>query len=766
MKPANYSFSKSSIMMLLISIFILSSCQQDVYDPTYRTPMPDELKDLQTSPDFSWSTTSNVRLDINVNDEYQGQHYYEVSVYDANPFFNENAQLLSKGLAKEGKTFNTLLTIPRDIEDLYICQSMKMKDGSVRRLVKVLPVEGDNLNCDFTNAEYTENTGETTKSIAKAPNKQEDFPDVPKNAIEIKGNSFHIESGKNYIVKEGTAFNGNLSWDWCQGTNIYVLGTFAPKNAQEINGKCTVYIGENGIYKSSKLSINSNSRVYNYGQMDIDHIYITGANCSIDNYNTIVTNKLEATSSSNLFNYQTCNAVNVSLDGGCALLNEGQILTSSEFKMLGGAYLENNCFINAKSLHIEGNKIDIGREAMIVCEDLYGHSAQISLRPNAILDIINNAEFPSGNKILANENNNGSITALVKLGKIKNAGWGGLTFGNKIQVLFKQGNPYNQDYINTKKAIIAESEDATMQIPATGCNGNGNNNQSKDPEGSDFPIIVSPDNSYTFLMEDNWPVYGDYDMNDLVMDIHLKYELEDNNYVDELEITATLRAIGASKPLAAAIQLDKVKRSDVEKAEDDVDDDDNDDKGYSKWAVDGSVFECSNGLENDQEFAVIPLFDNAYKALGVDIRKPTNTILSDNALEEKVFKIEIEFRDNKVRPEDINIHNLNFFIVTDGKKAARKEVHLKGFEPTQKGTRRFFNVHSDAYDTAPYLSADNLIWGLMIPSNKKSPFKYPLEYTNIKDAYPMFEQWVTSSGNSNKDWYKQENAKEGRIYNK
>lgn len=744
--------------MLLASIIILSSCQQDVYDPNYRTPMPDELKDLQTSSNFSWSTTSTVRLEINVNDEYKGQYYYEVSIYDANPFFNENAQLLSKGLAKEGKAYSTLLTIPKDIEDLFICQSMKMKDGSVRRLLKILPAEGDNLSCDFTNADYTESNNDASKSIARTSKKQNDFT-IPADVIEITGNSFSAQANHNYIVKAGTIFSGTFNWNWTQNVNLYILGTFTPQNGQEINGNAKLYIGETGICKVEKLSINSNSQIYNSGEMNIDDLYITGGNCRIDNYNRLTTNQSKVTDNSKIYNYQIWSTTNLTLDGNSTLNNEGQIEVSNEFHMLGGASLNNNCFIDAKSIKIEGNKINIGREAILTCENSYTHTATISLRPNAIFNITNSAAFPYGNVIKAEENNNGAITALVKLGRISSAGWGGLTVGNKVQILFRQGNSFDNNYINLRKAIIADSEDATIQIPASGCNGEGNNILQKEPDGSDFPIIVSPDNSYTFLMEDNWPTYGDYDMNDLVMDINLKYELEDNNYVEELEIIATLRAVGATKPLAAAIQLDKVKRSDVKKAEDDADDDD-----YNRWAVDGSIFECSNGLENGQEFAVIPLFDDAYRALGVEERRPTNTISPGTSIGERKFKIEIEFRENKIKLEDININNLNFFIVTDNKKAGRKEVHLKGYEPTSKGTRHLFNSHSDAYNIAPYLSKDNLIWGLMIPSDKNSPFKYPLEFTNIKKAYPAFEGWVTSLGTNNKDWYRLQNAEKENIY--
>ena len=137
----------------------------------------------------------------------------------------------------------------------------------------------------------------------------------------------------------------------------------------------------------------------------------------------------------------------------------------------------------------------------------------------------------------------------------------------------------------------------------------------------------------------------------------------------------------------------------------------------------------------------------------------------DYEADEKTFKVLIKFNKN-IQTEDINVNNLNFFIVTDGKKQARKEVHLKGFEPTQRASRKLLGSNCDDYNVAPYLSKDNLIWGLMVPSNKNTQFQYPAEYQNIKKAYPMFETWVTSQGNESKDWYKIENGRKEYIYTK
>ncbi len=50
-------------------------------------------------------------------------------------------------------------------------------------------------------------------------------------------------------------------------------------------------------------------------------------------------------------------------------------------------------------------------------------------------------------------------------------------------------------------------------------------NEGGDPEDPKFPIIMDDNRNYAYLFEDQWPLYGDYDMNDLVLIIKGKKDL-------------------------------------------------------------------------------------------------------------------------------------------------------------------------------------------------------------------------------------------------
>lgn len=701
-------------------LFIFSSCSEDVYDASYRAPSP--MPDLVTPSTFDWQTTQTVRLTAITNDAYQGKYNYEVSVYETNPLTDDNAQLLTLGLAKEGKPYVENLTLSKNIQSVYVCQTMKMKDGTKQTVMKVIPVENGEVLCDFTNASYDANVpamAKTREVTVRATDKEEPSDEDLKSAIEIEGSNFTIKNSKKYVVSKGKTFTGYLNWSDISNVTIYIAGTFAPSNEQELNNKSTMYVLSGGEYKVSKLSINSNARFNNYGKTIISNLQVDDPGSIVSNYSQMNLDKLTLISNSQLQNY---------------------------------------CFIGVSNfLDIQGNRdVVVGPEAMLLCKDLKMNNSTIKLDNNAIFKVTGNASFIFNNNIQADDPSSGAkITALALFNKMK-VEWGGLSLLGRLQAFFKDIDNSSLGNISTQqKVTIAATEDATIQIDPSGCNGEGNNNKKPEPGGSDYPIIVSPTGNHTLLMEDNWPSYGDYDMNDFVMDVKRAYT-DQGSYISDMTITAKLRAVGATKKISAAVQLDNVNADNVTSVT------------YKDGTkdLDGSVFVLENGVEKNQQKAVIPFFDDAHKAMGVSDHKPINTIVGSelNTKELPEYVVTVSFKPNTVKKEDIAIMKQNFFIVTDGNKINRREVHLRGFEPTQLLNRKLLNANNDAYSVAPYSSNDNLIWGLMLPSVEGVTYSYPNEYHNIKTVYTSFASWATSNGTSDKDWYKKEKANKSLLF--
>jgi len=113
---------------------------------------------------------------------------------------------------------------------------------------------------------------------------------------------------------------------------------------------------------------------------------------------------------------------------------------------------------------------------------------------------------------------------------------------------------------------------------------------------------------------------------------------------------------------------------------------------------------------------------------------------------------------NPLDQASISIDKLNAFIINGGYKVKRQEVHMAGFQPSDKADKSKFGLADDNSNVKPYTSKNNMIWGLAMPS----PAKYPLEWTSIRDAYSGLQSWATSGGTESKDWYK--NPNEDKVY--
>lgn len=118
-----------------------------------------------------------------------------------------------------------------------------------------------------------------------------------------------------------------------------------------------------------------------------------------------------------------------------------------------------------------------------------------------------------------------------------------------------------------------------------------------------------------------------------------------------------------------------------------------------------------------------------------------------------------------VTADRLSIAKSNFFIVSDPKPDAeiRTEIHLSGYQPTDKMNTFLFGKRNDnSIHASYYTSPGNLIWGLLVPSQ----FDYSAEFKSITEAYPEFTRWCTSGGLEASDWYTLPTELPGVLYNK
>lgn len=255
--------------------------------------------------------------------------------------------------------------------------------------------------------------------------------------------------------------------------------------------------------------------------------------------------------------------------------------------------------------------------------------------------------------------------------------------------------------------------------------------------------------SGSLAFEDNWPVKGDYDFNDLVADYNVTHVTNAQNKVVDVKASFSIRSQGASFKNGFAFQLGTTP--------------DNVDSLSGSILLDRLFTVNALGLESGQTKAVIPIVDNIYKLFN------SNVIVNSAKLPDvgvvlpsQTVNIKVTFK-TPVDLATLGTPPYNPFLVVDQNRG--REVHLPGNLPTDLANLSLFGTADDR--TSPssgvYYKADFAYpWAINISGTS---FAYPREFaligitppniTNNKygAAYNFFNLWVTSNGQNYGNWY-------------
>lgn len=266
-----------------------------------------------------------------------------------------------------------------------------------------------------------------------------------------------------------------------------------------------------------------------------------------------------------------------------------------------------------------------------------------------------------------------------------------------------------------------------------------------DPEDPEKPDVEDK-TVYTYAFEDQWPAYGDFDMNDIVVSIDKMTTTNDNK---KLSIKGHIRAVGSSRKTGVGIQFLNVSSSGVTLA--------------------GKVQNGTPVFESGQNNPVVIISINAHKHCNPNIADDDfsfyNTIPSagsqynGNGAE---FEIIMTFPTAEEATKAMNIKNLDVFIISKEAQGniGRTEVHMANYAPTNLGTTALFGMSNDASANNTmlnvskkgyYISTEGLAWGICIPNTEV--WKWPKEYMMITGVYPGFKNWVINGGQTEDlDW--------------
>lgn len=262
----------------------------------------------------------------------------------------------------------------------------------------------------------------------------------------------------------------------------------------------------------------------------------------------------------------------------------------------------------------------------------------------------------------------------------------------------------------------------------------------------------------TLAFEDHWPLVGDYDMNDLVVHYRLSpYDVDGT--LMRVKIEGEVVAIGASYHNGFAFRLPGLLRSEV-------------DTGRLSFKING-VEQNISPLEADRNEAIFIIADDLWDFVTEgESCKYYRTEEGGGSNIQMTFSLEIPMEANKNKAEVADFPYDPFIFASQGHERSyvfgeapgrRFEIHLKNQAPTEAFQANFLGRGDDASDENNgeyFINANGMPWAINIPYE----WKHPVEYMDIKYAYPDFHSFVTSSGGQNADWYTDEKSATNNVF--
>jgi LruC domain-containing protein len=790
-----------NIVFVLIALISFSGCSKiDLYKETPRENASLFNGHSIISEAFNWSSTKTIDVRIPVEDKYDAKYFYKVELFENDPVFGTNANLLAAGLAKGTQDYTGQISIPTALDYIYLKETSPVGVTSV----SMLPVKNINTLTVSKTASVAGvskrasgsqfSTGVVFRSSspqATTTGSMSEIPTVtvPANAVPLVGNTDYgwndVNTNKAFVVKAGTTFTGSVALNNGVGNiKVFVEGTWdaSSKWALDVNNNNGIIVMNGGTLKMANFQQGNQGFLQNFGTTTVTNNLgmSNGSGVTYLNAGTLnVTNDFLMSSGGTFINYST-GKLNVKKFNASSentkIENEGTLTVSDEFAIpstghfinkgtatvakmkanstglirnlgtlnvktgeITNATVEAVCHTIFETLNTNGGKYFIFEGSMLKIGTLIASGSEFNLPASSILDVTDLAQFTSSeNKIIGT----GASKALARLKKVQSAQStnGGISYSGNLEVACSDhtaNGQWNRYYTITSPAVFVPYDQSTVVIASTDCNGGGNNNPTPGTPGDQVvPEVVL--GTYSYAFEDNWPSFGDYDMNDFVVDVKITKYQNEANKVTKVKLENKIRSVGANKRLAAAIQLDKIPVANVKSVV------------YSKSSLVGvNVPLTEKGVEAGQTYAVVSICDDAHKAFGISNTSFISTQGGEHSPVDAVITIEFN-----TPLDNFTYSMLNTFIITNGYQTNnRSEVHLAGYDATDKINRPLVLYQTDNVmqlsKSNPFRSHDGYPWAICVPVS----FVYPAEWKSITGVYSKFENWAKSAGTTDQDWY-------------
>lgn len=449
---------KKGIITLIWAAFALGACHDkgEVYDPNYNPELGVSVPD-----GFDWSTTQELTVNVEVNDEYDGKYYYAVRIYDKKP--GEGVlPVVASGEVTGDMPFSQKIVVPAGISKLYIAQVFKNADASEVVTVKEVAIDSDIITCVF-------GSNRSARGISSRDDDKKTLEGTMTFGEEYKGKKYEVSKDKTLTI------------------------TSVSKDAEDI---------EINVYGT--LIFSSNVSLHDW---DID----------VENGGELKAEDLTLTSESELENHGTVTVKNLLVEDNSTLENDDN--EKDHIYYPGGCLIaENDIIFNTKK------GIELEERSFMSCSNMYlKRKAEFKMETGAWLRIRDILSAESGESTFKFE---GSTIKGFKYGALIQAGSiigvdEGISVKQKILVACPDVA------VSHNIASLVNNAEGLIKIVGSTCSGNFGDTEPFQPL------------AYTYIMEDQYPNEGDYDMNDIVV------EIVANQKGKQLTLTGKLVALGA-----------------------------------------------------------------------------------------------------------------------------------------------------------------------------------------------------------------------------
>ena len=737
----------------------------------------DQLKQIyeETFPvknidlDGDWTVSRSVIACVSVNGD-QGVDY-KIQIFDADPLSpGSTAKLLAEGTVNQSTTLNVVMDCATALDKVFVARI----DEHKRYLVQPAAIENGTVTAHFgdkgTPTRSMSRAVATSIPVMEAPYTA-DFVSAKKVTATVVQAGWDLGAGSGWAgnykeypvfteserwfkIPDGT-FNGGFTTSGVSGgaqaVKVIVSqgSTWVIENSNQFSN-ITEIIVENGgkieVAKNGSLVLTQASYItvmqggsivgdrgiqitnssagrtnYNAGTIDCDFLKIDGGGSGVDfvNYGTLKLNSYNAsTNGTTLINHGTIEVENIDGNNNTNIKN-GCYLKAGKLQF-GTLVMGNTSEAICKELTGNGNNNNIVMEAqsMLTCTGKANLFRTVTgpTQGTALLRI-HEIDNTSGLAQSASKVSNNIICEITDQTYKGEAHYDWSPFAWLVNKGLQQG----ATYCNPGKAEFI--------LPADGdCIKEGYNSDEK-PDDVEIRYAV-----YSYAFEDNYPKAGDYDFNDIVLNVTLPAA---GNDVKELKYKIDLRAVGAVKQLGAGLRIRGIDKNNVEEISFGAG------AAQRTGSLNSGIFENASYEANGNEL-VIPLFGDAHYVYGyTGAQRPMlNTGNASTPLTD-IYTLEVNVKlKNEISVPSVT-DGLDFFIAYQGIGQKRTEIHLTHFNSATANGQLADN------EVLEVIKVVNNTWALCVPDK----FAYPTETTVITNAYSKFADWAHDQS-STTDWYK------------